>query len=121
LENAKDQDVKGEPDFSYLQNVKIAVSIIHLLSAYSNTALIPLASSSLTIRREMSNYCITNISALEKKVNAIFQATHESMSFEIIANEKLCWLPQSTVFQGKERMISNFEMMIKRSRIYRQT
>jgi hypothetical protein len=79
LEKANNQDNKGEPDFLYLQNIKVAVAIIHLLSAYINTALIPLASSSLTIRREMTNYSTTNISALEKKVNAIFQVTHESL------------------------------------------
>jgi exocyst complex component 5 len=62
----------------YLQNLKTAVSIMHLLSAYINTALIPLASSSLTIRREMTNYSTKNISLLEKKVNSIFQITHES-------------------------------------------
>ena len=28
----------------------------------------------------MTNYCVTNSSALEKKVNNIFQATSESMS-----------------------------------------
>jgi hypothetical protein len=28
----------------------------------------------------MTNYCMTNISALEKKVNHIFQVTNDSMS-----------------------------------------
>jgi exocyst complex component 5 len=84
LEKAKLQDPKGEPDFSYLQNVKVAVAITHLLSAYINTALIPLASSSLTVRREMVNYSSTNISNLEKKVNSIFQITHDSMSLECL-------------------------------------
>jgi exocyst complex component 5 len=79
LEKANNQDNKGEPDFSYLQNIKVAVAIAHLLSAYISTALIPLASSSLTIRREMTNYSTTNISGLEKKVNNIFQVTHESL------------------------------------------
>lgn len=79
LEKAKDQDSKGEPDFSYLQNIKVAVAIIHLLTAYINTALIPLASSSLTVRRDMTNYYMANISALEKKVNNIFQITNDSM------------------------------------------
>lgn len=78
LEKAKEQDFKGEPDFSYLNNIKVAVSIIHLLSAYVNTALLPLASSSLTIRRDMTKYFSTNLSMLEKKVNGIFQATHDS-------------------------------------------
>ena len=78
LEKAKEQDFKGEPDFSYLNNIKVAVSIIHLVSAYVNTALLPLASSSLTIRRDMTKYFSTNLSMLEKKVNSIFQATHES-------------------------------------------
>jgi exocyst complex component 5 len=81
LEKAKDQDPKVEPDYSYLQSIKVAVSIIHLLNAYINTALIPLASSSLTIRRDMTNYCSTNISALEKKVNSIFQTVFESTFF----------------------------------------
>jgi len=85
LEKAKEQDAKGEPEYLYLQNIKVAVSIIHLLNAYINTALIPLASSSLTIRRDMTNYCTTNISALEKKVNSIFQIVYES-------NPSLCSL-----------------------------
>ena len=80
LEKAKEQDSKGEPNFSYLQDIKVAVAIIHILIAYINTALIPLASSSLTIRRDMTNYFMTNITALEKKVNSIFQMTSESIS-----------------------------------------
>jgi hypothetical protein len=46
--------------------------------------LIPLASSSLTIRRDMTNYYTTNISALEKKVNNIFQVTNESISYGFV-------------------------------------
>jgi exocyst complex component 5 len=81
LEKAREQDFKGELDFSYLQNIKVAVAIIHILSAYINTALIPLASYSLTVRRDMTSYYTTNISALEKKVNNIFQVTNESTSY----------------------------------------
>jgi len=91
LEKAKDQDSKGEPDFSYLQNIKVAIAIIHFLSAYINTALIPLASSSLTIRRDMTNYYMTNISALEKKVNGIFKTTNESMTK--FYGKALMWKP----------------------------
>jgi exocyst complex component 5 len=67
------------------------VSLIFLISTISRSpfesftfwvrtsarALIPLASSNITIRRDMTNYSSTNISALEKKVNHIFQAAYE--------------------------------------------
>jgi hypothetical protein len=69
----------------------------------------------------MTNYSSTNITALEKKVNGIFQLTHESMFVGDLTDLQRFWLPQHTGFQNSGRMISNSEMMIKRLRIYRQT
>ncbi|BFZ62159.1 Exocyst complex component 5 [Saitoella coloradoensis] len=75
LSEANAQDTRSEPRLQYLQTIRIATSILQLLRSYIDTALIPLAASSLTLRREMANYTNNNIALLENKINNLVQKT----------------------------------------------
>jgi exocyst complex component 5 len=83
---------------------------MHLLSAYINTALISLASSSLTIRKDMTTYYMTNISALEKKVNNIFQVTHESISSFLITLSNLKAILATTTYRLSKQRKNDFRL-----------
>ncbi|KAF8475948.1 exocyst complex component Sec10-like protein [Kalaharituber pfeilii] len=75
LEIAEQQGTKSEPDLSYFHEIKPATTIMHLMFSFINTALIPLASASLTVRREMTILTNSSIAGLEAKINAIIQKT----------------------------------------------
>lgn len=79
LEAATSQESsKTEPDFSYLPTVRTAVSITNLMVACINKVLIPLASGSITIRREMEKKTHLTTMRIEEKINTIEQKTVEA-------------------------------------------
>ncbi|CCX34869.1 exocyst complex component Sec10-like protein [Pyronema domesticum] len=69
------KDTKSEPDLAYVQEMKPATKIMHLMFSFINTALIPLSQTSLTTRREMVKVTNTTITSLEQKINTIIQKT----------------------------------------------
>ncbi|KAL6243465.1 Exocyst complex component 5 [Rhinocladiella similis] len=69
------ETAKREPDLSYLGNLRNAVHITHLVQSCVNTLLIPLASTSLTTRREMEKSVRTAVSRIEDQINTIDQQT----------------------------------------------
>ncbi len=66
---------RREPDLSYLTNLRTAVHITHLVHSCINTLLIPLATSSLTTRREMEKSARLAITRIEESINDIEQST----------------------------------------------
>ncbi|QKX53933.1 uncharacterized protein TRUGW13939_01013, partial [Talaromyces rugulosus] len=72
---AAQENVKTEPDFSYLQSLRAAISITHLMLTCINTVLIPLAANNVTIRRDMEKKANLAVSRVEDKVNALEQRT----------------------------------------------
>ena len=78
------RDTKTEPDLAGLSIVKSADLICHLWQQYANIALLPLASSSVTMRREMSIFNSQTISRVEGAANTLMQ--------RIIDGKKLCIL-----------------------------
>lgn len=70
---------RGEPDLSYLGHLRTAISCMYLMQSCINTLLIPLASSSLTIRRDMEKSLRTAIARMEDTVNSIMQATVDAV------------------------------------------
>ncbi|CAZ81646.1 unnamed protein product [Tuber melanosporum] len=72
---AAEAQTKGEPDLSYLQELKPTTIIMHLMFSFINTALTPLSQTSLTIKREMIKLTNSTLSALEQKVNGVIQRT----------------------------------------------
>lgn len=76
LDSASSQESsKTEPDFSYLLKLRTAISITHLMSTCINTVLIPLAASSITVRRDMEKKTSIMMTRIEDKINAIEQRT----------------------------------------------
>jgi hypothetical protein len=74
LEAATTQESgKVEPDFSYLPAVRDSISIASLMVMCINTLLIPLAASSVTIRREMEKKTNLATVRIEEKINTTEQ------------------------------------------------
>lgn len=75
-ENALSQEYsKNEPDFSYLSNLRSAFTIMHLMITCIRTMLVPLASSNISIRREIEKVTTLTMNRMEEKVNSIIQRT----------------------------------------------
>ena len=70
---------RDAPDLTYLSGLKAAISIMHLLQSCTNTLLIPLASSSLTIRRDMEKNARTSLLRMEDHINIIEQRTIDAI------------------------------------------
>ncbi|EEH43749.1 exocyst subunit SEC10 [Paracoccidioides brasiliensis Pb18] len=76
LESGSSQEfTKTKPDFSYLRNLRAAISITHLMITCINTVLIPLAAGNITIRRDMEKKTALMINRIEDKINSIEQKT----------------------------------------------
>ena len=69
------ENSKREPDLSYLPHLRTAISIMHLMITCINTVLLPLAVSSITVRREMEKNTNSAISRMEDEINTIEQRT----------------------------------------------
>ncbi|ELU37755.1 exocyst complex protein [Rhizoctonia solani AG-1 IA] len=67
------RDTKTEPDLSGLAIIRCTDLICHLWQQYINIALLPLASSSVTLRREMSIFSSQTISRIEGATNTLMQ------------------------------------------------
>ncbi|ETN44700.1 uncharacterized protein HMPREF1541_10370 [Cyphellophora europaea CBS 101466] len=73
------ENAKREPDLSYLGHLRTAVSCMHLMQSCINTLLIPLASTSLTIRRDMEKTTRAAIARMEDQINSVEQATVDAV------------------------------------------
>ncbi|KAI9731875.1 MAG: Exocyst complex component 5 [Cirrosporium novae-zelandiae] len=69
------ENIKNEPDFSYLPDLLPAITTMNLMLACINTVLLPLASSNITIRRDMEKATNLAINRMEDKVNAVLHHT----------------------------------------------
>ncbi|KAJ7228478.1 exocyst complex protein [Mycena pura] len=72
-------DAKSEPNLQPLMVLRMVDLICHLWQQYVNTALLPLASSSVTIRREMTVFNNQTVSRLEGAANALTQRITDSI------------------------------------------
>jgi exocyst complex component 5 len=73
------ESAKREPDLSYLGHLRTAVSCMHLMQSCIDTLLIPLASSSLTIRRDVEKNTRAAIARMEDQINLVEQATVDAV------------------------------------------
>lgn len=71
-------DSKSEPSLQPLTIIHSVDLICHLWQQYVNTALLPLASSSVTIRREMVVFNTQTITRLENGANNLLQRFTDS-------------------------------------------
>ncbi|GAM37341.1 hypothetical protein TCE0_023f07184 [Talaromyces pinophilus] len=69
------ENIKTEPDFTYLHTLRTAISVTHLMLTCINTVLIPLATNNVTTRRDMEKKTNVVVSRIEDKINAIEQRT----------------------------------------------
>ncbi|KAG4304911.1 hypothetical protein PORY_001586 [Pneumocystis oryctolagi] len=74
-------DGKNEPELKYFEELKQMTIIIHLLSTYLNTIVLPVVSFSLTLRRDILISANNSISDVENKINLIIEK-----SIDIIIN-----------------------------------
>ena len=70
---------KREPDLSYLPHLRTAISIMHLMITCINTVLVPLAASSMTVRRDMEKNTNLAIGRMEDQINTIEQRTVDAV------------------------------------------
>ena len=77
-------DTKTEPSLQPLTIVKSIDLICHLWQQYVNIALLPLASSSVTIRREMVVFNNQTINRIETSTNNLLQRIADGMPFDSI-------------------------------------
>ena len=68
-------DSKTEPDLSPVRVIRLADIIMNLWQRYIATALVPLAGTSVTVRREMGIFNNHITVRIEGKINAIAQRT----------------------------------------------
>lgn len=67
------RDTKLEPDYSILQVVRQVELICHLWQQYVSIALLPLASSSIVVRRDMAIFNNQVISRIESLTSGLLQ------------------------------------------------
>lgn len=85
-------DQRAEPTLQPLEVIKTSDLICHLWQQYVNVAIIPLTSSSVTIRREMLVFNNQTVSRLEGVANALLQR---------IADGVVSWLSAQLLKQKK--------------------
>jgi hypothetical protein len=64
---------KSEPHLQYLNILRLVDLVCHLWQQYVNTALLPLATPSLTVRREMVVFNNHTVSRVEGAANSLVQ------------------------------------------------
>ena len=69
------ENVKTEPDLSYLPSVRPAVTITSIMARFIHTVLIRLADANPTVRRNMEAQTRQGIDAIEKKTNSVLKTT----------------------------------------------
>ncbi|KAG9097375.1 Exocyst complex component 5 [Ceratobasidium sp. 370] len=93
------RDTKAEPELTGLAIIKSADLICHLWQQYTNIALLPLASSSVTMRREMSIFNNHTISRVEGAANTLMQKIIDAvlayLSFQLSKQKKNDFKPRN--------------------------
>ncbi|KAL9000600.1 MAG: hypothetical protein Q9188_005650, partial [Gyalolechia gomerana] len=94
---------KNEPDLSYVPTLNPAITIMHLLSTFIHTVLLPLAAPHISIRKTMSRSTNQMMDSLENKVNSIVQH-----SIDVILNwtSKLLSAQKKTDFRPRDDLSS---------------
>ncbi|CUA70358.1 Exocyst complex component sec10 [Schizosaccharomyces pombe 972h-] [Rhizoctonia solani] len=73
------RDPKAEPDLGGLAIIRCTDLVCHLWQQYINIALLPLASTSVTLRREMSIFSSQTINRIEGAANTLMQKTIDAV------------------------------------------
>jgi hypothetical protein len=73
------RDIKLEPDLQPIRTLKYVDMVCHLWQQYTNVALLPLANTSVTVRREMNIFNNQTLSRVEGGANGMLQRVADSM------------------------------------------
>ena len=73
-------DSKAEPNLFPMEVIRLVDMIMHLWSRYISTAIVPLAGTSVTVRREMGIFNNHVVVRIEGKVNSIVQSATDGAS-----------------------------------------
>ncbi|KAK1986571.1 exocyst complex component Sec10 [Colletotrichum cereale] len=93
LDNATAQEnIKTEPDLTYLPAIRPAVTITSIMERFITTVLVKLAESNTTVRRSMSSQTKSAIDSIERKTNAVMRS-----SIDVVTN----WVTRSLASQKK--------------------
>jgi hypothetical protein len=87
------ENMKTEPDLSFLPTIQPAVTITSLMDRFITVVLIRLAESNTTVRRSMEAQKRVAISNIEKKTNDVMKGT-----IDVISN----WVTKSLAGQKKQ-------------------
>ncbi|KAK3337401.1 exocyst complex component Sec10-like protein [Cercophora scortea] len=105
LDSATSQEnVKAEPDLSYLPHIRPAVTITNIMSRFITTVLIRLAESNTTVRRSMESQTKSAIEATERKTNAVMKSTMDVainwVTKTLAQQKKLDFRPKDNDLEG---------------------
>jgi len=66
---------RSEPDLAYVNELRGAISVLHLMLTTINMLLLPLAASNLTIRRDLEKQTNAFVERMEGKIDNVLQRT----------------------------------------------
>jgi hypothetical protein len=105
LENSSAQkSSKTEPDLEFLPGLRTSISILHLLQASITTMLLPLATSNVTVRREIEKTSTSTLTTLETKISTIL---HETLDATISWISKLLASQKKTDFRPRDEDLAS--------------
>jgi Exocyst complex component Sec10 len=119
-------DMKTEPTLQPLNVLHSADLICHLWQRYVNVALFPLASTSVTVRREMVVYNNQAVSRIEGAANSLIQRlvdceSGSSLTPKVLVVTVLCkwisyrWMAISTIAEAeKDRLQTSQRRLVVR-------
>lgn len=86
------ENIKVEPDMSYLPSLRPATTIANIMSRFIQTVMIRLAEGNATVRRSMEAQAKMGIESIERKTNSVVKS-----SIDVVSN----WVSRSLVTQKK--------------------
>ncbi|KAI4239966.1 MAG: hypothetical protein L6R40_005397 [Gallowayella cf. fulva] len=91
LAASQETATKAEPDLSYVPTLRPTITIMHLLSTFIHTVLLPLAATNISIRKDMTRSTTQTLENLENKVNNVMQHSIDvilNWTSKLLANQK---------------------------------
>jgi hypothetical protein len=95
---------KLEPDLDFLPSLRTSISILHLLQTSITTLLLPLATSNVTVRRDIEKTSTSTLTTLEAKISTIL---HETLDATIAWISKLLATQKKTDFRPRDEDLAS--------------
>jgi len=99
---------KTEPDLNYIADLQPAIQVLHLMLTTIKMILLPLASSNLTIRRDLEKQTNAFVERMEAKIDAILQRT---IDIALIWTTKLLAQQRKTDFRPRDDANLNLDQL----------